>query len=450
MPDNTDLSERELDVLRLVVTGATNRQIAQELSISRNTVKVHLRNIFSKIGVASRTEAAMFAVRHGLVQPNTPPSAQEQVESPGFPPVSRVETETGSGSRYSLWNADFAVVLAGITLLGLLVTGTVYLALFSRPTTPTSIPTQTGLSPQPTPSLAAQWSQRANLATPRSGMAVVEEGGEIYAIGGESQAGIVGMAERYDPEQDRWIPLQDKPTAVAEASAAVVGGRVFVPGGRIQGDRVTDVLEIYDPLDDRWERGASLPTPMSAYALATFEGRLYLFGGWDGDRFLEVVLEYDPSRDLWSEKSPMPTPRGRAGASVAAGLIFVIGGMDDSQALAVNEAFDPTREEAGEDPWTIRASMPEGRYGMGIANIIDSIFIIGGAGDSPQLSSLKYFPEQDQWESYALQLAQSWVDFGFVILGTDLYAFGGRLDGRLVSQNISSQAVFTIAIPVVR
>jgi DNA-binding NarL/FixJ family response regulator len=61
------LTARERDVLRLIVRGADNIAIGLELSISRHTVKQHVTNIFEKLNVHSRVEAAVYAVRTGLV-----------------------------------------------------------------------------------------------------------------------------------------------------------------------------------------------------------------------------------------------------------------------------------------------------------------------------------------------------------------------------------------------
>ncbi|HEX5095952.1 MAG TPA: response regulator transcription factor [Acidimicrobiia bacterium] len=61
------LTDRELEVLRLVAKGMSNREIAAELVIAENTVKNHIRNILEKLQLRSRMEAAMYAVREKLV-----------------------------------------------------------------------------------------------------------------------------------------------------------------------------------------------------------------------------------------------------------------------------------------------------------------------------------------------------------------------------------------------
>jgi DNA-binding CsgD family transcriptional regulator len=60
------LSQREVEVLRLVAAGKSNREIAEALCISLNTVATHVRNILTKTGTANRTEAAAYALRRGL------------------------------------------------------------------------------------------------------------------------------------------------------------------------------------------------------------------------------------------------------------------------------------------------------------------------------------------------------------------------------------------------
>ena len=63
------LTERETDVLRLVALGRANKEIALELNIGEKTVKTHVSSILSKLSVPSRTQAALYAVRIGLVAP---------------------------------------------------------------------------------------------------------------------------------------------------------------------------------------------------------------------------------------------------------------------------------------------------------------------------------------------------------------------------------------------
>ncbi len=62
-----DLLTREISILELVVDGLTNKEIASKLYISENTVKIHLRNILEKLHLQNRIQAAVYAVRKGLV-----------------------------------------------------------------------------------------------------------------------------------------------------------------------------------------------------------------------------------------------------------------------------------------------------------------------------------------------------------------------------------------------
>jgi DNA-binding NarL/FixJ family response regulator len=62
------LTQREIELLHLVAVGQSNKAIAQELSVSENTVKYHIRQILQKLNVQNRTEAVTAAMRLGLIQ----------------------------------------------------------------------------------------------------------------------------------------------------------------------------------------------------------------------------------------------------------------------------------------------------------------------------------------------------------------------------------------------
>ncbi|MEO0455911.1 MAG: response regulator transcription factor [Cyanobacteria bacterium P01_A01_bin.114] len=64
----SDLTERELDVIRLLTQGKSNQEIAKSLSISEGTVKFHINNILSKLGVSDRTQAVVTALKRGITR----------------------------------------------------------------------------------------------------------------------------------------------------------------------------------------------------------------------------------------------------------------------------------------------------------------------------------------------------------------------------------------------
>ena len=61
----TPLSDREMEVLKIAAKGMTNRDVAHELIISERTVQAHMRSIFTKLGVSSRSEAILYGLKRG-------------------------------------------------------------------------------------------------------------------------------------------------------------------------------------------------------------------------------------------------------------------------------------------------------------------------------------------------------------------------------------------------
>ena len=66
-PEVNELTQREVEVLRLIAVGRSNKEIAEELIISLSTVAHHVTNILSKVGASNRTEAAAYATRNGII-----------------------------------------------------------------------------------------------------------------------------------------------------------------------------------------------------------------------------------------------------------------------------------------------------------------------------------------------------------------------------------------------
>jgi DNA-binding CsgD family transcriptional regulator len=436
--ERTELSEREREILILVATGASNKLIARQLDISPNTVKVHLRNIFGKVGVASRTEAALYAIRAGLVP--SPAGATEAPEAPPEPALPGVEAAPVAKGRRA--GARHPAVWA----TGLLVAAVVLVA--------AAVFTEKALAPTPSPTFPPatpmpRWSSRAPMPTARSGLAVAVFENRLYAIGGEAQAGVTGLVERFSPDTNSWTALTSKAQPVTDAAAAVVGGLIYVPGGRTATGDVTTQMEVYDPKRDQWETRTAMPAALSGYALAVLEGKLYVFGGWDGRRYVASTYEYNPDTDAWRERTPMPTARAFAGAAVAEGRIHVIGGQDDNGPLAVNEAYTPAKDAAQAEAWQTLAPLPDARSHVAALGVPGFIHVIGGVAAEPSRPPLLYDETSDLWQAFEAPPSKSIAEASGAVLGSGIEVLGGRTATGLSNQHLRYQVLYVISQPAV-
>ncbi|MCJ7695593.1 MAG: LuxR C-terminal-related transcriptional regulator [Anaerolineaceae bacterium] len=425
----SELSGRETEILKLVAQGLSNKDIAQALFISVNTVKVHLRNIFEKINVSSRTEATLYAIENSIIK------------SPG-PDTIPVDNNTPQDSRIQkivrrFWWLSLPISLGLITVLAILISNSGFLT--TTTPTPVTIPGVTTIQ---------RWQELAPMSQARSGLAVAAYDNAIYAIAGITETGATDLVERYDPQTNSWEILSKKPTAVGNIVAALIGEKIYVPGGEMTDGSMSDLLEVYNPRTDNWEVLSPMPKPLSAYALAAYEGQLYLFGGTNGKAYSNSVYIFDPVQNHWQEGSPMPTARAFASAAVAAGKIYVIGGFDGRSSLTTNEAYTPGRDQSGDQPWSVQPALPEGQYAFGMQGIGELIFIVGKS-TTEQYTLLQFLPQNNLWtffyEKPPIPIGRS---LGVATLQGYLYILGGLdNDGVASPTNLRYQAVYTIVIP---
>jgi DNA-binding CsgD family transcriptional regulator/N-acetylneuraminic acid mutarotase len=447
MTDENELSDREIEIIRLVATGASNKEIANALTISPNTVKVHLRNIFGKLGVLSRTEATMTAIRMGLV------------DSPGVvnQTGTRNEVLPADDMNWQVQQQDILTnvnsskknlfLIVGLGLIILVLAG----FLLNRVLSPSNEP-EGGITVAELEELSSQrWTTIQNLPDAISNMGFVRYENKFLIFGGVSENSISDKLHIYDLDDDTWTEGANLPIALKDIQVAILGERIYLPGGIDNTNEVKSGLLIYNPRSNKWEEGGELPIPVSAYALVPYEGKIYLFGGFDGKNYLDSIYVFDPGIDEWILFGSMETNRAYSSAVVLGGQIHLMGGKNESGILVDHTVYYPQRELSGEDAWEDAAELPEARYGMNSIVLADMIYTAGGKNSNEEfLPVIQYLPPRDSLMEIDSPPTEIGISPAVLPYETRLYILGGMNSEGYSDQSLAYQAVYTVLVPVIQ
>ncbi|NOX61857.1 MAG: hypothetical protein GXP42_07910 [Chloroflexi bacterium] len=411
MSNENPLTRRETEVLGLLAEGLSNDEIATRLVISPNTVKVHVRNIFEKMGVQSRTEATMEAVRRGWI--SVPGLAAGAAETKPAPPKWEPVRDQ--------WRPWRTVVLLAAIALALLMALWPNRSMTMTPARGAAFTTDMGapavaILPRKD---APRWASMPPMFTPRSRAAGGVVDGRLYVVGGENESGDVAVMEVYDPLVEAWQSLAPRAVAARNAAAAGLENYLYVVGG-CAGEQALARVDRYDPERSLWESVAALPEPRCGLALVAMEGRLYAMGGWDGASMTDTLFIYDAAANRWEEGRRLPEPRGFGAAVALRDRIYLAGGRDDATTRAEMWTYDPVT-----DSWLASTALPEPRAGLALAAEGSSVYAIGGGnGAAPHLHE-RFDLNTQAWSTFDSPRSGPWRFPVATIIGPNLHVVGG-------------------------
>lgn len=454
LPIDNPLSEREMEVSRLLVTGATNSEIARALVISPQTVKVHLRNVFEKLQVSSRTEASMVLLQRGwLTMPGVQvaagaPAAALDASPAGPQPLADLPEVP------QLWQLG---VLAGallVCVMALLLPG-----LLGRAKSPVGLLSDSGQTVigKPAVEILPRWETHAALPSARSRLAVAQVGHAIYALGGEGSGGqTLDRVEVYPLGEGKWHSGPPLPKPLANAAAAVVGNQIVLAGGSaVTGDdgaavSVSDDLYLFDTASERWQTGGVLPSPLAGAALVVYEDRLYLIGGWDGATMHDMIWQL-PAAKLgsataadWTGVTRLHTAAAFLGATLVDGEIVVAGGYDGKRELSDAAAY-----AIRFNIWRRLPPMQTPRSGLAVVYDGMAVLALGGGWARTIAGHERFDPLTNQWSPLASPVRGEWRHFGAVFNEGSVYLIGGW-SGDYLDSMLQYQSTFRALLPAIQ
>ncbi len=431
MSETNELSEREIEILKLVATGLSNKEIAYQLKISPNTVKVHLKNIFAKIGSVSRTEAAMYAVKQGWVEagsPVTEESDNDIVQSPKSSPSPILLSLLGVG------------IFAAIILLVVLVVnlaGNNQLQIVEVIVTPT---------PEP-----VRWELVTYMPEPKKSMAYAAVDNKIYIIGGETPNGVSDRVDIYDTVTNQWSEGTRKPTPVTEACGAYVGGKIIVAGGKTADGAVTNVVEAYDVFADRWERMPDLPNRLAGAGCIEYQGFYYLVGGWDGEIYYSEIWIYSQDEISWKKTGALYTPNAYLGSVIVNNMMYTIGGISNEKGVRSIDVYQIDSDSLFFiSRYKTMAELSESRYLMVALTVMDKIYVLGGLSDDNKFGySFELSINDGLQRIIPNPVGNGAYSIGGVLWRDNIYWMGGSDGKEIFNELFRLKVLYSILFPII-
>ncbi|MGB1253202.1 MAG: Kelch repeat-containing protein [Candidatus Promineifilaceae bacterium] len=454
------LSKRERDVWQELASGSSNKDIAEALFISPNTVKVHVRNIRTKLGATSRTEAVTKGIQLNvvegfrIVEPVAPiepePIPKPDPPEPEVSPVAKPDPvqpapvlannvdvvsppiEVEAVSAPVLQSADSPKYLS-VVLFSMLLIGVVFVGWFIIPEmSGEGLPAMD--QPQPTVELdATGWFEAQSVNVPVSRHTLSSIGGELYLISGETESGVSAQTLRYKTTEFVWESRADKPTPVRDAASVVIQGQIYVVGGQLEDGSYTNHLEVYSPLGDLWRSASAMPLAAGGGVALVSGDLLYYIGGESEAGPLRDVFVYDPSADGWRPLPSLADARSYAAGGVLANSLVVAGGLNESGELRSCERFD-----LNQVVWEPCADMLTPRAGASANAIFNELHVLGGGVTGAVSHGEIYDSDRDEWKLLnmpTLDPAENYTHLKTATIETNIYIVGGERDG--VKQNTS-------------
>ena len=437
---NEPLTERELQIVQSLATGASNKEIAAQLFLSPNTVKVHLRNIFTKLDVQTRTEATMMAVRNGWVVMGDSASDMRSLQSTdnGSSPdlhtkplstAPNTEETTPQIQRDGDATDTVAHAVAEVAVVDAPRTTTL------ERQTESNLAVRTAITPvlvAPNPQLLPRLSMRRRIAV--VGALVTAVALSVLSLqvrptdatsnpDDVASTEVLGNVSLTASQSTRWNTRASVRSARARSVAVGVPAQnsIVLIGGEVD-RRISGEVLIYNRNEDVWhEMNADKPTPVINTGAVLLNNRIYIPGGtMTPNKATDSFEALDLKANTWTALPHLPLPTTNHAVAGVNDQVFVLGGRVDGHITGNSAVFDVVNNR-----WSTLPPMPTARENAAATAINDRIYVVGGFDGRRELATCEVYSISQKTWSKCTPMTVGRSNFGLVAVGPALYAIGG-------------------------